>query len=783
MANINNIRLGRDYPDNIRFPSYAAPIGNQFTYFGNIIPKDNTNADKAPEGQWEINDDCEVEIISPRKIAIKKFKIDNWIIRRKTGPDVNEQTDEIDLFGETFKIKVTGLDYVHNNIICHTQGSNIPDGFTKAYARPAWDNWTVYWWPGQYTEGDNYARGLLIQGCINYIASQKEIDGSTHMGRAPGAMGSVEYINDGEYGVRGWYGIGCRGICIGLFGGVQNAAEYLDDSNGAYRVYDISDHPIYIDLDIQDTINYPIDLSTKECWDAYVGNTKLYHRDKTIENCWKKYGLATETYVDDEGNTKEYGYIKVTNVSGYSFKGGLILPEVIDWEDNIENICWNFKIANTDFWEKVRNWFDNNYTTFSMITKPLFAQSNIGGRIQIKLKEWENEEEGLPQYYLYAGRFLQGSTIESIHFISENECSFSSGNGMFIGSSLKQITFESPKGWLIGATDMSGILSQCGNLTSYPYNLINWGANRTNVKANGIMCTLMGWFCEYTPLIEIPSFDQENRESDDNTIIFATYAPQVFNGCNSLTKIGPICDLSIVIPNSNNTTNMFNCPNLTDVRIKNLNHGNWSFDGITRNEGYIGNLPLLNQESIEYLFNNLADLTTHDPDKHINLIYKSFANWSSDYWNSNGEDRPVSTAFRFMDTRLRFANGTNANPICYTNQTFEKMIIYVSGLQDGDRLEFGSGIISESTDSIVADGQYTIKKTSTNNEGFKLYSSNPSDKSWVSIQIVYGYDPTNPLVSSADLYCPANWEDKITEVMITSANNKGWNIYIDNILK
>lgn len=775
MANINNIRLGKDVPDNIRFPSYAAPIGNQFTYFGNIIPKNNTSVNQAPEGQWEINDDCEVEIISPRKIAIKKFKIDNWIIRRKTGPDVSGQTDEIDLFGETFKVKVTGLDYVHNNIICHTQGSNVADGFTKAYARPAWDNWTVYWWPGQYTEGNNYARGLLIQGCVNYIASQKEIDGSMHMGRAPGAMGSVDYITDGEYGVRGWYGIGCRGICIGLFGGVQNAAEYLDDSNGAYRVYDISDHPIYIDLDVQDTINYPIDLSTKECWDAYVGNTKVYHRDKTIENCWKKYGLATETYTDDEGNIKEYGYIKVTNVSGYSFSGGLVLPEVVDWKDNIKNICWNFKIANIDFWEKVRNWFDNNYTTHSMIVKPLFCNSNIGGKITLKFKEWFDEENTMSQSYLYGDRIFKGSTIENVHFIMENGCSFSSGNGLFLGSGLSEITFESPKGWLIGATDCSGMLSQCGKLTSYPYNLINWSANRSNVRSYGIQCTLMGWCFEYTPFVEIPSFNQTDREADDNTMIFCPFAPQVFNGCNSLTKIGPICNLSIVQPNSNSTINMFNCPNLEDVRIKYLNHGNWSFDGVTRDEGYIGNLPLLNQDSINYLFNNLTDLTTHDPEKHIDSIYKSFKNWSSEYWNDSSEDRDVITTFRYMSSRLRFSEGSTASFICSTNQQFAEMVISVYGLQEGDRLEFGSI-------SITSNGQYTLSKSNSNWEGFKLYSTNTSNDEWVSIDIIDGYDPTNPLVSTANLYCPSTWEDKITNDMIISANNKGWNIYIGGML-
>jgi hypothetical protein len=98
------------------------------------------------------------------------------------------------------------------------------------------------------------------------------------------------------------------------------------------------------------------------------------------------------------------------------------------------------------------------------------------------------------------------------------------------------------------------------------------------------------------------------------------------------------------------------------------------------------------------------------------------------------------------------------------------MIVDVSGLQEGDRLEFGSKIITN-------EGRYLLEKPTTDNIGFKLYSSNPSNKSWVSIQIVNGYDPTNPLVSSANLYCPANWEDKITEDMITSANNKGWTIY------
>ena len=289
----------------LKFNNYYVKNGNQFTSFKSIVPKVNTNIKKGAEGEWEINDDCEVEIISPRKIAIKKFKIDNWIVRRKTGPYVEGQATEIEKFGNLFKIKVTGLDYVHNNVICHTEGSDIPDGFTKAYANSGHDNWTILWWPGQYNSGSNYAKGLLIQGCMNYADNQQYIDGSMHMGRAPGAMGSVEYITDGIYGVRGWDGIGCHGICIGLFGGVQTAKSYLDNSNGAYRVYDISEHPIIIDLDVED-VSIPVDPSSIECWDMYLGSQQVYKRNRTVENCWLKYGFAEKVTGDDYSSANIY---------------------------------------------------------------------------------------------------------------------------------------------------------------------------------------------------------------------------------------------------------------------------------------------------------------------------------------------------------------------------------------------------------------------------------------------------------------------------------------------
>ena len=43
---------------------------------------------------------------------------------------------------------------------------------------------------------------------------------------------------------------------------------------------------------ISSDTNVPIDVSTKECWDVKLGTSVVYHKDKTVDNCWFKYGMA-----------------------------------------------------------------------------------------------------------------------------------------------------------------------------------------------------------------------------------------------------------------------------------------------------------------------------------------------------------------------------------------------------------------------------------------------------------------------------------------------------------
>ena len=59
--------------------------------------------------------------------------------------------------------------------------------------------------------------------------------------------------------------------------------QYLDKDG----YVDISNSPITISL-----LNVAgIDPSSVECWNAYCGSEHVYSKDKTIENCWKKYAM------------------------------------------------------------------------------------------------------------------------------------------------------------------------------------------------------------------------------------------------------------------------------------------------------------------------------------------------------------------------------------------------------------------------------------------------------------------------------------------------------------
>ena len=927
MANLSNVKIGNSDSTEILYDTYYNPKANQNLIFGSLIPKDNTKIWNSVYGEWQVNEDWEIEIISPKRIAIKKFRIDTWGIRKIWNQGGANDTDSFigSKSWNNFPIRVRGLDYVHNHVVYKEDSNgNRTYGFGKAFCGNG--GYNVYWYPGQFTTGSSI-QGLGIQSCIGYTANQNEIDDSFCMGKHPWDIGTVVNVTDGDITGKGSDG-SYKATCIGLWGGYQTATswhEYKQEgyTGNAYKVWDISDTPIIIDLNVPDTTT-PTDVTSVECWDIYAGYNQVYHKDRTRDNCWKKYGLLFPesfnlyrgkltisdtnnckwkdsktlmiTRIPDNGinivknttvqntesvNINYIGFIlkvnnvpdnvyitfsrEFTNLTTYPGNGPLdysdaiydivegetsispykgkfylinknnvanltefklnivgktddcnllieicpiydngwvklipkeaypqfskiIIPEVVDKLDGITKTLWTCAPYNIEFWDSIKEWFENNDAPAAIVQRQTFANSNID-EITLRFNEWLNDEKTNPTGFMWANKPFNGSTIKKINIVSVNGCTFSSANSLFFGpKKLEEITFtpntdttnnKISRNWLLGATDMSGVFSFCG-VPTYPANLINWGAYRSNAFDNGIPCTLSGYALDYSDMVTMPVFNNGNRDADENRWVFTKFAAQTFNGAGKLVSIGPVLDLILVRPNSG-ANNIFNCWNLEDVRIKNLNHGNWNFDGVTRNGVTHGNLSKLDAASIQYLFANLIDLNTYNPEVHENRIDKAFISWDSNYkgsWGTEFWDSRV--AVRYFESKKRNPTGVFGNYIASTTGKFTNMLINITGLQEGDSIVFGKGSITEIDNEFNSNGTHYVNKVDDSIEGFMLFG-NPENDSIVRVTIENGLDYTNPDVNSAILYCPAQWEDKITTEMISSANAKGWKVFIDNV--
>lgn len=708
---------------------------------------------------------------------------------------------------------------------------------------------------------------------------------------------------DGEYSISYVEGNGFI-----LYGDTENTNavtielinnEYLDEDG----YVDISDNPITISL----LNEVGIDPSSTECWSAYCGSTQVYHKDKTIENCWKKYNMmfpvnweihrntlganenidwitplkfrvkrvptggitlstsastlygayasisypsfqvrilgmpsgvtakverlftnittsenvsvnlengtntieafsktvyrqdsssditATQaklTISSDSGSDTRFiveiipvytdGGRRSLNTTYWSnILANLKVPEVTDITDEVmQTTTWNMTPNNESLWNTIKTWYENNtYTGDNFQSGSIF--NNSGGLTEITIR--------IPNdAYQYGEDNFANSDIETINFIQEGTSSHFSAPQRLLKSAFKlkniNITWADPDNptYICGANTIADGMS-CG-LETYPERFINWAINRSNVLSNTIPCTLFQYAFNYAgSLVTIPSYPGTENE---NTIVPASYTERSFYGCSSLTTVGPILNMILVQPTS--ASNMFhNCTSLASIKIKNLNHGNWSFDAETRDGVYIGTLKALDAESVQYMFSNLADLTTYDPIKHEDTIDKSFKNWSSNYFNASASTPNWDynlTNIRQFTCKKRYATQESAPFIVATTAALDSMVVKVQGLQDGDSVIFGE---SGSTEPIVTwseDGNQNVTKVSGTNMGFKLISSNTDDRSTVTITIYNGLDYTNPRVSSANLYCPEEWTDKVTSEMITAANAKGWTIYIGGVL-
>ena len=354
----------------------------------------------------------------------------------------------------------------------------------------------------------------------------------------------------------------------------------------------------------------------------YHGSDVLYHENKTKENAWEAYGLiTTETIPGTEGKLIAKSFVgldgtkKVPTLDVY--KDADFYSKAADGTVTFQR--FNGILNNKEVAAKVKEWFaahtiSQTFTNISTRNKGLFYASDIDGTLTLNINE--NNISGVAEF---ADSNIEKVIINTGFVTSLHELFYRAGN-------IREIEFENAA----RSQDLSGAFEFCHNLLKLP--VIYWGdGNRSfnSTDASGVvtvvtykgLCSNAGFAFEYCyRLPEIPQYGA-TRDDAKNTLTFTSYSPQTFNQCKALTKIGPILDFRYLEP-ANASLIFGGCTALTDLRLKNLNHGSWRFDEKAINGVVHGNLSALDAESVKYLIDNLSDLnvTTSDDEHAISKV-------------------------------------------------------------------------------------------------------------------------------------------------------------------
>lgn len=363
-------------------------------------------------------------------------------------------------------------------------------------------------------------------------------------------------------------------------------------------------------------VDKPVDPSTVRCWTVYHGSDVLYHENKTKENAWEAYGLidAPVSLPDTKQVIKSFkgldGTKKVPTLDIY--KDADFYSKAADGTVTFQR--FNGILNNKEVAAKVKEWYaahtvNGVFNQTANRTKGLFNSSDIDGTVTINY-----DESNLSGVAEFADSNIEKVIINTGFVTSLHELFYKATN-------LREVEFEN----VARSQDLSGAFEFCHNLLKLP--VINWGDGNLSFNSTDtsgvvtvvtykVLCSNAGFAFEYCyRLPEIPQYGA-TRDAATNTLTFTSYSPQTFNQCNALTKIGPILDFRYLEP-ANASLIFGGCTALTDLRLKNLNHGSWRFDEKEINGVVHGNLSALDAESVKYLIDNLSDFTvTSSDDEH-----------------------------------------------------------------------------------------------------------------------------------------------------------------------
>lgn len=458
------------------------------------------------------------------------------------------------------------------------------------------------------------------------------------------------------------------------------------------------------------------------------------------ELCAMGYGVETS-----------YGY----NLTGNFTEAGVPVPSDLAarlaGEDGKLLKVTNLK-ADAAFWEAVRAALKEVTITAGNPLPNYWNGTDIGGDVEMTVAGGEYQTT----------TNMRGQGIRKLTLNLPSGFINSMNNAFVWAVTMEELVINGT----VTTNDWTACFDHCTALKTFT--APEWGSGGSNSAYDMPVSQMNSAFQQCPALVTVPQYGTE-REAAGNTL--RPVSMQNMLNASDVEVLGPVVDCRYIDPASASQCAGAFGTKLTDARLQNLNHGDWWLDGTTGDHVTHGNLAGLDAASVEYLMANLWDLTTDKVGKNWRTMDNSWEMWVSEHTLELTDARAV---VNFELTRT----GVNANSWLRTVNALTDFKFRVTGLAEGDRLEFGSGVVAPSEASIYEDGEYVIDKPATL-QGFKLYNDTRAGMRVLTFEIVeQPYDAGNHMVSSAALHVPEAWRGKLTDAMLNAAAAKGWSVWI-----
>lgn len=703
---------------------------------------------------WVVNPNNSAGVtVEPGKITVTKVKPKEWFIRSSYGYTTSAARNE-KFMGQVFRL--SGLQAMWND----TTG-----GITSVVDNPLGNTGQSYYPVGLIISPIRTSDGLLLSHIYPWDMNIpggyfKHVYG-TSQGWSTYGYGYDEdiamfnfacgYDNYPEVGFAFWTGVE----------GDPNDDGYLT---------------LTTPFVIQMINSYAVDPTTVESYKVMLEGDVMYEKDRTFNNTLIRHNLAdieSNNFTEKvQGltipilpNKLSQNVAYVVNNRYYTTKYGKLrfmvptdLASLVADSEPIKYWCTD---SGNEFWDAVINIFKTTAITQPNYGQCLFTKSNIKGAYDTS----ENNDStvhltfnmGQDSNYLAIDHIFDYSTVDKVD-IQVNSGTLKSLVCAFRQTkSLTSVTM-SHNGGDIRIAEWSGSFEGSA-LVNFPAHLgvmnSEWLTNpRTNTEVSDTLCDINYAF-DGSVLSTIGNLKASSGTEDQMyySMKVAPYCIEAFRGWSG-TQILYILDMMYVTPLTAYTHRFLDAPNLTSVKIKNLNAGDWSFDGVVRNNTYAGNLTKLDKASVNYLLYNVFDLNENINDtSHFENEFNSFNGWTETAGVKHGI---VYSAY-------------GAGVLSKTLSVAGTMKIRVGALT-GVSLTLTNGgstrqITSlEEMDLSLSAGECSFRVTVT--------GSNP----YCVIYLADHYRSELSNVTSANLYLPANVEYD-TDALMTAIDRR-WNVYL-----